>query len=1084
MDTILDIDVGASDNPDPSVADSEANGDPAVHGITISEVATDASANGIANGQAITNAPTDSIANSGNATRAPTDGNSDSRCTMLDGAPAVSTVGYVSDATKTPDSKSTWFRSIKPGLQIQFRKCQDLSHSLSNFGNGNAVVPTPIMAMIPKGNNIVTKQLIDFLDYFRDYVKGTAIDQGCAITDFTKELIDLLLQVSTEHSVTCWDDVASMDLKSSQGDLDHIIGLFWTYIPTKTGLRKHIKTHMTDWDLIDHAIDSAVLVSTLYSAIAFHIQDQEDLARDGLPLVDSAQLEFWHNRVTSSLSKELPDLLFPLSPDEINARYNVAPVPGDPHGGSTGGPAGTLPHSQELVIDADVTHNGNTFPNDNKSGTNNDPSPRSVLTMGGVSHDKATPVKPDLVFPLRPPPGMDTHLQGRFELVGSDIVWTLYEEGPISSEQLPSNVCKEPGHWNRRLYPNGTFRVDENTFVDQQDYRHPHHTYGNYQPGPTMSHDKPKASTKPKASSPNTMTTVEDTVAEAKLNLTGLKPTPWSAKAKAARGAQGMAQMSTPNHLSQPFYATMPSAQHGLRPPGTRSSMRSNPRVGIYTAASNHAWQPKGRRFPHPSYSQRRPFSRRQRAGGGGDPDPGGHPHGYTSSPDPHDHGSGFPSGSGGDGGDDGGGYIPHDGSYVPKEKSWQVKPDMSQYPELKDNADYPNWEVKVTAILSAQDLQNAVDPHYAPATVQAQANLQRQMAWVVAVMQHKVKTTTGKAIVRKYSRPGPPYDARAMMAALKADATASPSSILRQRNLRILITNARITPGKSQVNFLIALDHCIDRHNDFTERAEIMITPHQAKDYMTTAVHGADNLRAVATRELEQVFSHKQEPYSYSQYYALLFHSATLADGVPSGKTLNVNMSQLSDDELGSYLGTGDTYDESTLEAYAASRASNRPMLPPEVFKPLSDDGKRNWSKFSDTDRAHFTEAMAKDTSVNTHQLHVNNHTLDATAATDDTTDVDTSTESPAPTVDVNKVEATAKGPSPAPASSTGAHPGDPRRFMSQPSKVRPKATTTTTGMMARFESCTDAVQDLWGDSDGTPNDYWDPPSADPDFR
>ena len=349
--------------------------------------------------------------------------------------------------------------------------------------------------------------------------------------------------------------------------------------------------------------------------------------------------------------------------------------------------------------------------------------------------------------------------------------------------------------------------------------------------------------------------------------------------------------------------------------------------------------------------------------------------------------------------------------------------------------------------------------------------------------MHHKVKTTTGKAIVRKHSRPGPPYDARAMMAALKADATASPSSILRQRNLRILITNARITPGKNQVNFLIALDHCIDRHNDFTDRAEIMITPQQAKDYMITAVHGAENLRAVATRELEQVFSHKQEPYSYPQYYALLFHSATLTDGVPSGKTLNVNMSQLSDDELGSYLGTGDLSDESGFEAYAASRASTRPMLPPEVFKPLSDDGKRNWSRFSDTDRAHFTDAMTKDTSVNTHQLQANTHSIDATNDTD-TTDVDASTESPAPTVDVNKVEAAAKGPSPAPAPSAGAHPGDPRRFMSQPSKVRPKAATTTTGMMARFESCTDAVQDLWGDSDGNSNDYWDPPSENPDFR
>ena len=272
---------------------------------------------------------------------------------MMDGAPAVSTVGCVSDTTKTPDSESSWFKSIKPDLQFQFRKCQNLSNTLSSFGNGNTGVPTRIMAMIPQGNSIVTKKLIDFLDYFRDYVKGTAVEQGCAITGFTKELIDLLLQVSTDHKVASWQDVRSMDITSVNGDLDHVIGLYWTYIPTKTELRKHINAHMIDWDLIDHAIDSAVLVSTLYSAIVFHIQDQEDLARDGikkgLPLVDIAQLKFWHDRITSSLSKELPDLLFPLSPDEINARYGIAPVLGDSHGGGNPGPAGTQSRSQELA---------------------------------------------------------------------------------------------------------------------------------------------------------------------------------------------------------------------------------------------------------------------------------------------------------------------------------------------------------------------------------------------------------------------------------------------------------------------------------------------------------------------------------------------------------------------------------------------------------------------------------------------------------------------------------------------------------------------------------------------------------------
>jgi hypothetical protein len=370
-----------------------------------------------------------------------------------------------------------------------------------------------------------------------------------------------------------------------------------------------------------------------------------------------------------------------------------------------------------------------------------------------------------------------------------------------------------------------------------------------------------------------------------------------------------------------------------------------------------------------------------------------------------------------------------------------------------------------------SQGLAHVIDPSYVPLTPQDAENFRKQCAFMWQVFSTKVETTTGKALVRKHSKT---LDARALIQDLEADATNSATGVLRQRSLRLKIATCQIgrSTVKSQLSFLIAFDTLVSRHNQFSATPDLEITPPQAKEFLLTAVSGAPNLKDVSTRELEYRLDKQAPAYTYQQYFDLLSHSAAIHDGVSTPKTLDINMSQYSDHAFDSVLGLGDSHETHGLDVFAVD---SRTRLPDSVFKPLSKAGKQNWSNFSDTDRACFVEAMSE-TPATTRSANV--AAVESPAATP--ADPAPATAG-APVVEVNKADSGSKAGTETKALAkpiADTHPGDVRRMMSQPSTTRPKATKTTSTMMARFQACNAAVDNHWRPTSPVDaNSYWDDP-------
>ena len=163
--------------------------------------------------------------------------------------------------------------------------------------------------------------------------------------------------------------------------------------------------------------------------------------------------------------------------------------------------------------------------------------------------------------------------------------------------------------------------------------------------------------------------------------------------------------------------------------------------------------------------------------------------------------------------------------------------------------------------------------------------------------------------------------------------------------------------------------------------------------------------------------------------------------------------------------------------------------MLPGELYGKLTQNAKRGWNAFTDTDRTTFIDAMSgKSMSANTHQLDT---LLEDSYEPYEHTDSDI--DMPTGELSVNQAakhvrpgsKPPAKGPVSFKPNVNDTHPADPRRMLSQPPKTRPNALRPAPpgepvrkANMARFST---AIDDYWGDQPDGDDCFYD---AMPDFR
>ena len=306
----------------------------------------------------------------------------------------------------------------------------------------------------------------------------------------------------------------------------------------------------------------------------------------------------------------------------------------------------------------------------------------------------------------------------------------------------------------------------------------------------------------------------------------------------------------------------------------------------------------------------------------------------------------------------------------------------------------------------------------------------------------------------------------------------------LRRQNLNHYLVTLRLDGSykKSQATFLSQFDLGLQRYNLSALNSDEMLSDNIAKIYLQMAVYDAPNLRAVSTREAQDM-AHGTTPLSYTQYLHCLNTAATLHDST-SLKITSINSTSVANDTATTAPSSdtdGSPSSDSPSDPGTLVNASHssRPMLPPNLFQTLSNDGKRAWSQFPESDRAALVNAIPRQ--VNHTDMH-----SDFSSITGPPVPTPPPAPDPVPppaataplsanntvTQDSNAATPVARG---------GRHPADPRRLLSQSSKPAPKATATKVSTV-RFQppdlspsDVESALQQCWASDDDVWHDAQD---------
>ena len=650
--------------------------------------------------------------------------------------------------------------------------------------------------------------------------------------------------------------------------------------------------------------------------------------------------------------------------------------------------------------------------------------PRSHASMPQAAPPVAGPTRQDdLFFPEKLPPGHCTHHDGRWTIDPTNQrVWVPHDQ-PATHAMLAGNISSDPSHWIGRIHPDGTYRADWDVYLQSDHPDHPlfkphHHRSSIYSPAPRPgTHQSHRSSAYSNAGVPS-----------------------------ASMSHQGSFRAT--NQATNHAQWTPPANAHG----------------------HNHTFghsQPNHSR-PHPTSSwPRTPFHNGSNNGNG---PPGGGPPGYPT-PGASNNGSRRPRNPGGGGGGGGGSGYPSS-FRLPTRKPWTVKPDISAYRKLRDNAMFPSWFDHTKAQLRAQHLSELLDPNYVPFTTVEIDEFATKQAWFYAGLIDLIQTPTGKAIVRAHKQD---FDARQVLVELHQDTSTTVTGKLRQRNLRQEISTIRLEgpwKAKPQMDFLLYFKRMVEVYNETQPSGTNVLTDGQIKEYLESAVYPAPNLRDITIREVEGELLRHNSPYSYADYFLCLETAAQLHDSNNgTQRPIRVHHTDIgSDTPETPDLATPDmpTLEIHATDARPTGNHPRRPMLPTPVFRNISRHGHSVWNMFNDTDRAVLADATSASTSrsVNTASL-----TPDASAVPPDIPPepgelsinrADTASASATSPAD------TAAAPAPAPGLAN-THPADPRRLLSQARSPTAHPATAPTVRRANMVCFEDQLHSYW---DPAPDD------------
>ncbi len=122
------------------------------------------------------------------------------------------------------------------------------------------------------------------------------------------------------------------------------------------------------------------------------------------------------------------------------------------------------------------------------------------------------------------------------------------------------------------------------------------------------------------------------------------------------------------------------------------------------------------------------------------------------------------------------------------------IKRDSTLFPTLKDEKFNDNWHRSFVNQARAQDVSEVLDPNYMPLDEQTQELFNEKQKYVYAILESKVLTDRGKAIVREHEAT---FDAQQVYKKLTEHHLRSTKALIESSNILSYITSARLGSGE-----------------------------------------------------------------------------------------------------------------------------------------------------------------------------------------------------------------------------------------------------------------------------------------------
>ncbi len=377
-----------------------------------------------------------------------------------------------------------------------------------------------------------------------------------------------------------------------------------------------------------------------------------------------------------------------------------------------------------------------------------------------------------------------------------------------------------------------------------------------------------------------------------------------------------------------------------------------------------------------------------------------------------------------------------------------RIKPDISMYPVLRDQGKYYKWDDNFVRLTQAFGFGKALDDTYNPdefTQPKEHAALAQAMAFLYAVLEIKVKTDEGRAIIHAHAEN---MDVRGIFRDLRRHAQNSMHATFLEGKLLSKISNATIVGWSG--TYLSFINKYVDTVLEYNDHASEPLLTAQVKSMLEKAVASVPGLNQVKVDGEYHAVLNNRPSLDYSQYLIMLKNKAQVLDEERSGRrtTRGINLHEFD---------SSDTSICDEIMEYAVNLAG-RPgnisaKMNKETWSSLSPEGQKTWDQLSDKDKARIltyarnrgspSKAPSEQRSVNFTDLSPDPDTVDTTpdpepsideGQPDASHDVDSSSEE----IAINQAISQAR---------RDAHPGDPRKMLSSPN---PTPTGTRTANIA----------------------------------